>query len=278
MATPRKRIVTVPIDHLRVTFNVRTSLDQDRVVQLALLYEAKHPVELIKITRDNEVVDGRTRIEAMRLAGLFEAQAEIVEEHERVALLGLALRSNMGGAQQATKADIVFTIQQMLEAGAKQGTIINALQPYPPSAVRRWYTDAIHDRDRRKLTAAKAAVAEGGMKMKEAATKFQVEEEDLRAALMGEKKKKTQVGLASLKGRVTNIYRSHAQTFARQMIKLHDDYRDGVVAAETIDSFLDAWEAANRRIQSNIFEWRTRTRNLVKGVSVGAAAAGGDGE
>ena len=59
-----KRIVNVPIEKLKATVYARRQLNEDRVMQFALMLEAGEQCDPITVTPDLEVIDGRHRLAA----------------------------------------------------------------------------------------------------------------------------------------------------------------------------------------------------------------------
>src|SRR5207248_3053577 len=106
----------VKLTSIQTAFFVRKRLDEDRVIQLALLMENGADIPPIRITEDHILIDGRHRIEAARLASWTAIDAQIEpSQSDKGLLITEAFNANCGGSVPPTRADILFTIQQLLQ-------------------------------------------------------------------------------------------------------------------------------------------------------------------
>ena len=161
--SPKKKSVVLPIDAINLTFFVRTGIDDDRVLQLAALYEVGEEMDPVVITREHhELVDGRHRIAALDLLDRKEVECELIEDASQEELIGLAFKANTGGALPPTTADIEHTVRLLLDRKVLISKIIELL-PFPPSLTRK-YVKGVQDKLRRtQLNRAVVAVADGEM-------------------------------------------------------------------------------------------------------------------
>lgn len=227
--SPRKK-VTLLIKDINLTFFVRTGLDDDRVLQLAALYEVGEDMDPIVITREHhELVDGRHRIAALELLDRQEVECELIEDASQEELIGKAFNANSGGALPPTTADIEHTVRLLLDRKAAVSRIIELL-PFPPSLTRK-YVKGVQDKLRRtQLNRAVVAVADGEMTAGEAAEQYRVDEGKLRAQIRGTKKK-SKAGAAELNGHLTTIFRSHSQKLSKMMRGVVEKVGDGEMTA-----------------------------------------------
>src|SRR6266850_7024695 len=95
--------VEVLLEQLKVDFFVRKKLNDDRVMQLALLYEAGTELPPIEINWDKQVIDGRHRKAALEMLGRKTALCHDIGQKALGESIVLALRANVGGALPPTK-------------------------------------------------------------------------------------------------------------------------------------------------------------------------------
>src|ERR1035438_6817341 len=110
----KPKVQMVLLSQIVNKFDVRTSLDEDRVVQFAGYYEAGMelpPVSLVEIAENKYAyIDGRTRGAARAYLNIPDVPATISNNPEDASQLFVqALQANWGGAKPPTRNDIIHT-------------------------------------------------------------------------------------------------------------------------------------------------------------------------
>lgn len=250
------------IADLKTSYFVRRALDPDRVNFFVLLYQG-NPDEVppIKVETDtDEVVDGRHRKAALEVLQRKIIECEIVPRYEnKVELLMDAYTENLGGALPPTYQDTVFVIRQLLESGLKGKEVGAMFAPYyPPSAIRRYLSDAYSAVMKARMLRAKNAVAQGQMKVDEAAEKFAVDVDALRQEITGARRKKRSGGVPEIKSASSTKATSYSQYINTTLRYLVDRYEDGEVTEEQVKNVLEHFEKLNARTAKTIANWRDR--------------------
>lgn len=252
---PRERMV--PIDKLRVTFFVRRSLDHDRVNQFVELYRASAALPPLEISSAKEIIDGRHRLEALKILGRKEATCVVTETESLAATIAHALAVNMGGALSPTTDDIRFTIKQLLEAGANRKAIAGMLTFLPASVTRRYVDDVQSNMAKARLTKAVAAIADDDLSVRDAAERFDVDLAALQAAIRGSKKK-VKKDAATLNGIVGSRYRGLSTSNAKFFTRILKELEDGEVTAATVRSVFQHIERSHKRAAGVIADYKRR--------------------
>jgi ParB-like chromosome segregation protein Spo0J len=253
------KTIELPVSEITVDFYVRRSLSDDRVMELGLLLEAGVVLPPITINEQRQVIDGRHRLEAHKLIGTTHITCEMKRDLDRGEQLLEALIANMGGALPPTQSDIRLAIQNMLAAGMKPTTIQKGL-PLPPSVARRYISDAQSTANRAKIRSAVEAVTESEMRVQDAADKFGVDVDEVRAEIRGKKKKAkdTTFGLPKIKSELSNRYRSSSQHNAKMFTRLIDGFTDGECSFSMVSEALDLTEKHINVQAQNVASWRQR--------------------
>lgn len=257
------KYATVPIDSISEEFFVRTRLNDDHVLHLASLYEAGSKLPALLVARTDglthPVVDGRHRLAALKLLNKKSADVEWMDEVNKGALLIRALENNVGGSLPPSNADIIYSIQQMIESGMVPSAIQKQLAEktkWPPSVLRRYITDALSNIHKSKLVKAKEAVLNQGMTVGEAAMAFKLKLDTLKGSLQGKAKRKS--GVAEFKGALTNIFRSRGGSMGAVMKKVQIRLEDGDISWNAVEQILDHCESCCKNTALSVRDWRRR--------------------
>lgn len=265
---------TITLSELKTQWFVRKQLNQDHVLMLAELYEASFAdakdevaaskaLPAILVTEADEgvyeLVDGRHRKEAMELAGLKQARAEVVTGLSPTELIALAAKANVGGSLPPSREDIQFTVEQMLSRlGMKVTEVKRALDWLPISVLNKYLRNAQRSIADKRLKLALQAVA-SGQALKEAAKAYDVAEEVLSEAIAG-KKSKSKAGLGQINSALTNQFRSHGTVTGRIMNKVLEDYRNGEISKVAAEDAIAHAENLVNKLLLRAADWRNRLR------------------
>jgi len=158
---------TIPRDKLRITFFMRTKLDEDWVLHLALLIEEGQkikPIEVRQADKDGsyEVIHGRHRIAAYELARVSKIPATI----RRVAVSKVVRTAfeesvDTKAPLPLKKRDVIHSIVAMYDSGMTYGEVMQSLRKKWTYAVcKKYITDAQSNMNKRKLSQALSYYAE----------------------------------------------------------------------------------------------------------------------
>ncbi len=249
-------IEKVKLTSIQTAFFVRKRLDEDRVIQLALLMENEADIPPIRITEDHILIDGRHRIEAARLAGWSTIDAQIEpSQDDKGVLIAEAFNANCGGSVPPTKADILFTIQQLLQQGWGEGKIIKFF-PFPGAVTRRYVSDTRSKIRDARLNQAVMDVRDRGYTLVQAAENRGIEPEAIKAA-MGKVAKKV-AGKEEYKGNLTTRFRQLSRTNAQLLQKLFEAYENGEVGIDYVREIIDHTASLHAQALKTFDGWRER--------------------
>lgn len=235
MTKKQRQVVTLPISDIHFEFYVRTSLDQDRVLQFMLLYDGKQEMPpLIVAEADKPAVDGRAqytlvdgghRLQAQLNLDYKTVEAVISSEHDSADLIEEAFKANWGGSKPPTDADIQHTLLLLIELGQSERAIMDRM-PMPRSVTRKYMRAAYSTITRRKLQAAALLVVDKNKTIAAAAEAAGVDSDALRQHLAGKSKRQVRKGLDSFKGQLTQRFQSLANKNSYMLRKLLMAYED----------------------------------------------------
>lgn len=248
---------TIPLDRLKDEFFVRQRLDDDHVLHLATLYEAGVKLPAVQITRSDAIIDGRHRVAALRMLDRTDVDVEWVDEADRGIILCQALKANTGGSLPPSNSDIVYAISQMLDAGMQNSVVTKHLSPvWPPAVIRRFLSDAASLITQQRIRDAKQAVVEGGLTVADAAAKFKIKTDALKAAITGTKRRKT--ATSDFKAALTTIFRSRGGKTGAVLRKLTQSYDDGDLSWAQVVDVLEHAEGLVKTANHAVRDWRKR--------------------
>jgi hypothetical protein len=260
----RKATKEVKLSELRTTFYVRTALDQEHVLKLADLYEAGEKLPPLQVTKNNEIIDGRHRKEAMEVAFSrdYKTTVEVVTEEDMPQLLSMALKANEGGSKQPTRGDIIHTIRLMLAEGAREKDIYELL-PYPKGATRKYLSQAKVQLKKALVQRAKEDVI-NGMTVREAADKHDIDVADLKRAIspsIGVNQDLLTSTLADISKR-SFVHNRGDQALVKRMV---EGFADGDVPEKAVEQVLDKIEKLINLQKRRLEDWRSRFEAAKKG-------------
>jgi len=246
----------IAIKELKTNLFVRSSLDQDWVLQLAELIE--HGVKLppIKINKQNQVIDGRHRIEAHELNNLTEIEYELVDISDENDLIAAAYKANLGGSLPPRVQDTEHTIRLLLERD-ESAKAIGELLGLPPSIARKYASNVRSKDERAKVQRAAMAVTEGGLTVAKAAEQYKADENKVRQALGG-KGRKYKKGIEEVQRGLTSLYKSLGSKNAALMRSLFEKYEDADVSVRQVNEIFDHLESLQKKQARATADWKKR--------------------
>lgn len=259
----RSKPIPIEISSIRNLFDVRRALNEERVLALAELIMGGvelPPIEVIIDTDAFAFVDGRHRAAAYQLLDKPEIMAVVVERKEPAQMFSQALLANWGGALPPTVNDIRHTVRRMLEAGATHVVVRKELSFLPLSQINKYIDDSRSQMKKVKLRAALDAIAEG-LRPLEAAEKFGLDLESVKAAVSGRKQKfgKGDVGIeAENKVYIKGQMKSASMGICKRIENLFHYVDAGEVSSVTVVKIIDQWEETLRKTMGRIPDWRQR--------------------
>jgi hypothetical protein len=250
----------VKLKDLKTTFFIRTGLDQDHVIKLSELYEGGKSLPPIKITPNNEVIDGRHRIEALELAFNkdHEIEAEVIVSKDPVELIVMAFQANEGGALPNSRADTIHTLQMLLTRGASERSIYEYFSNTPRAVVRKWLEPAKRNLKRSLIQQGKEAVASGEGSVKEVAKKFGLDVNDLKTAIAGPKVGVDSHGLAQMKSSISSRFYAVSRANQAMVKRLIVGFADGEVNEKVVNDVLEHLEHSLTSQKRRLKDWRSR--------------------
>ena len=266
----KEKVEMIPLSSITNKFDVRISLDEDRVVQFAGFYEAGMelpPVRLVKIAEGSYAyIDGRTRGAARAYLNMTDVPAVICNgslQDRPVELFVEALKSNWGGAKPPTRDDIIHTITRMLESGASQTTCRERLNFLPPGSVRAYIASARSTIMKRKISKALDQVSEG-YSVDEASKRCAVPLDTLKDVISGKKgrwgknrSQEAEYGVA-LKSYISATLRSTNNGIAKKVQDALQKVNDGDVSEKIVADVLKFWADHTRKTTVRIADWKDR--------------------
>lgn len=252
----KKNEVTLLISQLKVNLFVRRALDEDRVIDLAALIEHGEELDPIEVTPENEVIDGRHRIEAHSLLNRESIKAKVTVVANETDIIARAYRANTGGAKPPTQEDTEHTVTLLLGRGQSHKRIAEMLGL--PVSLTRKYIDTIHSKTKRmKVQQALDAVAGGGLSPVQAAQKYDLDVSILKSAISG-RRSKTKEGFAGIQRSVTTLYRSASQRNRMVLEGLLKRYEDADISESQVRQILGHMEKSHKSMGQRIQDWKNR--------------------
>lgn len=262
----------IPLKQIENKFDVRVSLDQDRVLQFVGAYESGEnppPIKVVLLDAEDSkyaVVDGRHRMAARAYLNLEEIPAIVVNGNLRdnpLELFAVALEANYGGAKPPTREDITHTIVRMLEHGASQSGVRERLLFLPKSSLRAYIATAISILNKRKIATALGYVAKG-YTVTEAAKSVRVKEDLLQDAIKGKTGKwgknrsdETEY-VTAMKSYISRELKSANSGISKRLEGTVKKLDDGEISVEGARSIVKAWSEHLRKTSLRMADWEAR--------------------
>jgi hypothetical protein len=264
--------ILIKLDRIVNAFDVRTALDDDRVLQFAELYEANAdvpPIEVIKTGENNYAfLDGRNRAAGRALCGFTDVLAVVrtdLGNKPSGVLYATALKANFGGSKPPTRADIQHTINRMVEAGESGPAIVRLLDYLPSSIIRKCVDTCKGNIHKKKIQEAIEAVSKGST-VDAAAKKFGLDRVKVSNAISGKKNKwSTAEGSVLTEGKhlITRYTRPGNYAIGRWIGERMQRAEDGELSPVTVQKLLKSWMSAVKGTEHRIIDWQHRLDNII---------------
>ena len=257
--------VLLPVADLKMKFDVRKSLNEDRVLLFIEMYESGSTVPPIEVVRGTmDIHDGRHRKAALDHLNRKHAECVLVEPMEFVDQLMDAFGKNVSDSPfPPTRADITFVMKQLLDAGTPSSHVQKRFEVfYKPSHVRKLLKDAHSNIVKAKLAKAKQAVAHGGLTVRAAAAEHGVEPERLQEEITGVKRRRRATSVTEIKTEITNRHRGNSQKTITVFRDLLEKFEDGEVSEKSVLEVLLHVQRLNTDGAKRTHSWIERFESL----------------
>lgn len=248
-------VIKAKLKDLKFDIFVRKELNQDHALYLAELIQNGVKLPPIWITSDNQVVEGRHRIEAHELNDREEIDAEVKTFASKAEMIAAAYKANTGGSLPPSPSDTETTVMSLIECGESKKHIAELLG-LPPAMARRYVTDVQSRMTRAKVQRAVDMVTGGSATVTKAAEAQGVPVEKVKEAISGRRKKKN--GITEAQRALTHTYRSLGIKNASMMRALIEKYEDGDVQANEVRDILCHVEELQKKSSRSITDWKKR--------------------
>ena len=270
-----KHTSMIPLDKIINRFDVRVSLDDDRVVQFIGMYEAGvdlPPLRVIELSDGKYAyVDGRTRGAALSAMNRKEAECVIITGSLSTGdLYSEALRSNWGGAKPPSRSDITHTITRMLESGESVTSIRKGLDFLPRGSVNAYIATAQGILTKRRISLALDQVTDGSITLTQAAKEAKIDITSLRVALKGKNKgyrsRSDQAERAhTLQLHITHSLQRANISIGQQVSDMLQEVEHGDMSAALAEQVIKSWFTHLRRATIKATDWKQRLDNITTG-------------
>lgn len=259
-------IVRLPVADLKMKYDVRRALNEDRVLFFMELYDSGAevaPIEVIRGTMD--IHDGRHRKAALDHLDIKSVECKLVKAMDHGDQLMDAFSKNMSDSPMPpTRADVVFVMRQLLEAGESHSTVQRRFERfYQPSHAKKLLKDAHSCVQKAKMARAKNAVAHQGMKVDDAAKEYGVKVETLREEITGTKQRRRKAGSVSdIKNEITSRHRSNSQKTVALFRDILEKFEDGEKTEKEVYEVLLHVQKINSDAAKRVNSWIERFETL----------------
>lgn len=263
----------IKLSQITNKFDVRTQLDEDRVLQFAGMYESGEELPPVKVVQTSEgsyaYVDGRTRGAARAFLGLEDIDAIVLNdslEENPVELFAQALEANWGGAKPPTRTDLIHTVTRMLEHGASQTAIRERLKFVAPGSLKAYISSARSTIMKRRIAKGMESIRQGKT-VDEAAKRAGIQPSVLKD-LLGGKKSRWGAGkeedeiVTAMKNYISKELRSVNSGISKKIQFLLEKVDAGEVSAAKAGTVIKAWKDHLRHTNVRIEDWQARLNAL----------------
>lgn len=261
----KTKVVLLPVADLKMKFDVRKSLNEDRVLLFMEMYEAGSSVPPIEVVRGTmDIHDGRHRKAALDHLSRKHAECILIEPMEYVDSMMDAFAKNVSDSPfPPTRADIVFVMKQLLDASVPNSHIQKRFEVfYKPSHVRKLLKDAHSGIVKANLSRAMQAVAHGGLTVKAAAEQHRVEPGRLQEEITGVRKRRKATSVTDIKTEITNRHRGNSQKTISVFRDLLDKFEDGEISEKNVLEVLLHVQRLNTDGAKRVNSWIERFESL----------------
>lgn len=250
-----KKMRVVAIADINVDLFVRTKLDQDRVIEFAAHMEEGVKFPPIGITKDNRLVFGRHRLEALKMLDRTETEAEIIEADDEVEIIKIAWDENAKSSLPPSREDTEHTIEMLLDRKLPKKQI-GELLGLPPGLARTYLKNVQARITTKRLQTAATAIAKRDYTAARAAEEFGVDLDRLKDFISGFRRKTSE--FADLKHRLIHKAKSHSATLTSLCQKLHIKYEDGELTKPQVDELFTLMLTQAKQVNRFVSDWQKR--------------------
>jgi ParB-like nuclease domain len=278
----KQQVVNIALSKIENVFDVRTTLDEDRVKQFALQYQTEDPpppILVVQLDEEGEkfaYVDGRHRGAGCAYLGFTDIPAIIDNtglKDDPLALYAKALQSNWGGAKPPSQQDIAHTFIRLIEEGVTQKDIRTRFNSFIPRGSLefyiQWAKGVLH---KRRITQAKTAISEG-MNVEEAAATYRLKTETVKDAVAGNKRHwgkdapSENYVVTDHKVYIGKALKSANLGIAKKIDILMRETDAGGLSADALIQVIEFYQKHVKRTLINIEDKLARAKALEKGIS-----------
>jgi len=252
------KTIRVALKDLKMNLFVRQVLNQDHALSLGELIEAGVKLPPIVITQQNEVVDGRHRVEAHELNGIGEIDATVINVDSQADMIAKAYQANVGGSLPPTKEDLEHTVKILLELGESKKSIAERLNL--PMSLSRKYVNSVQSRmTHARVMDAISAVLHGGMTVAAASEKYGADPVKVKEGLGNHH---TPIGIREMHRAITKTQKSLGSKNTALLRDLLEGFEDGEVKAKQVLEIIEHLEDLQRGQARNLADWKKRFNGL----------------
>jgi hypothetical protein len=264
----KPKVVMIPLAQITNRFDVRTKLDEDRVLQLMGCYEAGQelpPIEVVQFADDGYAyVDGRHRGAARAYCNFTDIAAIVIDNpNDPAELFARALEANYGGSKPPTRDDITHTVVRMLELGATQTAIRERLQFLPVGALKAYIASARGSIMKRKIAKAMDDIGDG-LTIDTVAARYRIPLDSLKDVVKGKKGKwgkgrSTEAELAiAFKSYISTELRAANSGISKKMEFMLQKVDAGEMSYKAAKGVIHAWSEHLRKTGIRVMDWNAR--------------------
>lgn len=260
-----KRVV-VDVNDLREEIYVRQQLDAGWVTELGcLLLDGRQFHDPIVVNKEFVVLDGRHRLAACREAGLEKVEVEIRDISDPVEMLAFAYKANLGGKLPPSNEDRTLTVAALVAMEPRISvTRLAELLDIPKAAAKTAKDVILQQAKRRKMSAAKQAVANDGKTVEEAATEHDVDVDALRREISGKKSSSDGLDVADTKRTLTRNAKSTSSARAAVYRSMAEGFEEGDLTAEQLREVMKHALDLAKKQQKSVSEANARLEEMIK--------------
>lgn len=211
-----------------------------------------------------EIVDGRHRAQAYEFAGKSDIPVEIVQggELSLTQIVSMAYKANSGGPLPPTVADTEHTIAMLIKDNPSitQKGVAEVLG-IRTSWARKLMASVRAKMTRKALSDARAAITNGGLTLPQAAKQYELNIDQLRDFVNGNKKKE-KGSKGNMRRELTARFRSFAVKNAAQLRDTIEAYQDGDATQAMVDETFKHIKNLLAKSAKSVDEWQKRYEAL----------------